>query len=172
MVNKLLSVKVLLLVVIAGMICAAINEWSPQQNWGYYNGTASAPKGFYRIINDQTELSIDQYVIIPVPENVREFVYGRGWSKVETRLLKRVGALPGDVVTINDEGIFVNECYKGRVLKTDKEGLPLPQIRGTFVIQPGEFLPLSPYNRSFDGRYFGPVSQSSIQHRVNPLLTY
>lgn len=144
----------------------------PLPSLGYLNVTSSAPKGLY-LIAETTVLSRGQFVIIPLPAEAADFVRTRKWHPAEqTPLLKRVGALPGDEVRIQEEGLFINGSYIGPVATADSEGLPLPRLRGTFVIQPGQFLPLSPYDKSFDGRYFGPVPIASIEHTVTPFFTY
>lgn len=138
---------------------------------GYYNDSPSEPKGFYLIQKNQP-LTIGSYVILAVPEPVQELVYGRGWLRPGALLLKQVGALPGDRVTITDEGIYLNDRYFGPVYATDQRGLPVPQQRGSFIVPEGYFLPLTSYQRSFDGRYFGLVPIPHIQYQVTPLLTY
>jgi conjugative transfer signal peptidase TraF len=155
----------LVLVVILGPL------WRPSHILGFYNSTPSAPKGFYLIDSDR-EIAVGQYVILPVPEDVRPLVYGRGWLPEGIPLLKRVGAVAGDRVTISEEGLFINNHYFGPVQTRDQNDLPIPQLRGSFVIAPGYFLPISPYERSFDGRYFGPVPVGQITYQVKPFLTY
>lgn len=159
--------NILFLFVLALFVCGA---WTPAL--GYYNGSPSAPKGFYKTVSAAEPLTVGQYVIIPVPAAVRDLVYGRGWLKDGTPMLKQVGAVEGDRVTITDAGIYINDRYFGPVFTEDSEGLPVPQLRGSFVILPGEFLPLNPYERSFDGRYFGPVPIASVENAVEPLWTY
>lgn len=154
------------------LVFLAVIHFKPTTKLGYYNPTPSAPKGYYLIHDDGIAPKRGDFVAISVPENVSAIVYGRGWMEPGTPLLKTVGALPGDVVTITDEELIINGQYRGPVLETDKEGLPLPKIRGTFVIPEGQFLPVSSYGRSFDGRYFGPVAISSVQHKLKPLLTF
>lgn len=123
------------------------------------------------MVTANQEIGLGDYVIIPVPDNYQELVYGRGWMGQGTPLLKKVGALAGDFVSVTDDGLYINEQYFGPVQSTDREGRPIPPFRGSYVIPSGHFLPLSFYERSFDGRYFGPVSINTIQHRVIPLFT-
>lgn len=138
---------------------------------GVYNGSPSAPRGFY--LYQEPQLQRGQYVLIPVPAGVEELVTSRGWLPAGVPLLKQIGALPGDKVLISAREIRVNGAYIGSILETDQQGLPLPRLRGEFTIPDGQFLPLSlTYDRSFDGRYFGPVPISSILDSVAPLLVF
>lgn len=157
--------------IILVLLAIVINSWRIFPTVGYYNTNQSAPKGFYLIQNPKP-LEKGQYVIIPVPEVVTAIIEGRAWFQPGTPLLKKVGALPGDTVSINTNGIFINDAYIGPVLSEDRQGLPLPQIRGTYTLKDGEFLPISTYERSFDGRYFGPIPIENITYQVAPLLTY
>lgn len=138
---------------------------------GYYNLTASAPKGLYRITTT-TPLERGQLVTIKIPDSVKENSGKSRWNKVDTPLLKQIGGLPGDEVKVTDDGFFVNNEYIGPVFKVDKHGEAMPMIRGTFIIPPNMFLPISHYEKSFDGRYFGTLPFTSIENHVTPLLTY
>lgn len=163
--------KKIILLIFVSIIAFLINTLQPFENLGFYNTNQSAPKGFY-LISNSAELEKGQYVILSIPENAVPIIQGRAWFKSEIPLLKKIGALPGDVVTISDEGLFINYIYIGPVFITDRQGLPLPQIRKTFTIKENEFLPISTYERSFDGRYFGPISLNSIKNKVTPIWTY
>lgn len=143
---------------------------------GFYNVSESAPKGFYQIVASRVassnELTRGDYVVLPMPEKVLKDVRGRSWVNEDSLLLKRVGAVSGDVVVITDDACYINGDYQGPVFIQDGNGLALPKIRGTFKIKDGEFLPISSYERSFDGRYFGPVPVAVIEHKVVPFITF
>ncbi len=138
---------------------------------GYSNWTSSAPKGWY-VIKPDMPPARGQLVVMEVPEEAAPYIYGRGWGRPGTPLIKTIGALPGDSVTIGDDGLYINGRYVGPVYDKDAEGLDLPRLRGTIVIKPGEFLPVSAYERSFDGRYFGPQPLASIKHIIVPLIIF
>ncbi len=90
-------------------------------------------------------------------------------------LLKPVAATPGDTVELSIRGIAVN----GRLLpntaplEVDTKHRPLAAWKfGRYTVEPGTLWVASSYNRrSFDSRYFGPVSARSIRARLRPLLT-
>jgi conjugative transfer signal peptidase TraF len=90
-------------------------------------------------------------------------------------LLKPVVAKSGDVVDVSRMGILVN----GRAipntapLTTDTSGRQLTAWPpGRYVVPPGDLWVASSFNhRSFDSRYFGPVSILAVRHRIRPLIT-
>ena len=90
-------------------------------------------------------------------------------------LLKPVVAKPGDVVELLARGISVN----GRLLSNtaplskDTKGRPLAAWPfGRYVVASETVWVASSYHpRSFDSRYFGPISTSAIRNRVKAFLT-
>lgn len=90
-------------------------------------------------------------------------------------LLKPVVARPGDVVEVSRAGLAVN----GRLLsntapmEADTKGRALVAWpAGRYDVRPGTIWVASSYNRrSFDSRYFGPVSLAAVRDRVRPLIT-
>ena len=108
-----------------------------------------------------------------VPVQARPYVYGRGWLPNGGLLLKNLQALPGDLVSITNDRIMINQQYYGPVFSKDSQGRPLPELRGLFRIQPGYFLPLATaVPDSFDGRYFGPVPLWLIMGEAKPVLLF
>lgn len=90
-------------------------------------------------------------------------------------LLKPIVAKAGDVVELSSRGISVNgELLVNTIpLTKDTKGRPLKSWQfGSFDVAPGTVWVASSYDsRSFDSRYFGPVSTSAICHRLKVFLT-
>ena len=90
-------------------------------------------------------------------------------------LLKPIIAKCGDLVELSTRGI----CVNGRLLANtvpltkDTKGRPLKSWPwGRFEVAPGTVWVASSYDsRSFDSRYFGPLSTVAIRHRLKALLT-
>ena len=90
-------------------------------------------------------------------------------------LLKPIVARSGDVVELSARGISVN----GRLLSNtaplskDTKGRPLEAWPfGRYVVASETVWVASSYHpRSFDSRYFGPISTSAIRTRVKAFLT-
>ena len=90
-------------------------------------------------------------------------------------LLKPIVAKSGDVVELSARGISVN----GRLLSNtaplskDTKGRPLEAWPfGRYVVASETVWVASSYHpRSFDSRYFGPISTAAIRHRLRAFLT-
>jgi conjugative transfer signal peptidase TraF len=90
-------------------------------------------------------------------------------------LLKPVIAKAGDVVELSARGISVNGVLLANTapLSKDTKGRPLTPWRfGRFPVPPGTVWVASSYHsRSFDSRYFGPISTTTVRHRLKAFLT-
>ncbi len=90
-------------------------------------------------------------------------------------LLKPVVAKSGDLVELSARGISVNGALLPNTapLLKDTKGRPLKAWAfGHYVVAPETVWVASSYHpRSFDSRYFGPVSTTVIRSRLKPFLT-
>lgn len=101
------------------------------------------------------------------------FALERGYVAPRTKgLLKEVAATSGDLVCWNETHILINGQEAGLVAATDSKGRILDHPRGCSMILSEELLPLAfRTDRSYDGRYFGPIKRTSITKCLSPLLT-
>ena len=146
----------------------------------YINTTPSLPVGFYKVV-DEPILSGAYVAFCPQQDEVFDMARDRSYINQGDcpggygLLLKRVFALSGDTVSIDQTGIFVNGEHlpNSAQLKTDAEGQPLPQYRLKAVLNDSEYLLLSDLNpQSFDARYFGLIAHSQIKQVVRPIFTW
>lgn len=156
---------------------SVIQIFEPAIDCGIYvNRTPSEPYGLYRRVPIQSirDVHIGDLVIVSVPEEMKQYIYGRHWAKDNTPLIKSVGGMAGDQYTVSDYSFYINERYIGIVSTQDVEGLPLPHIpSGVHTIQEGNFLAISSYNEnSFDSRYMGEIPQQNIIAKVVPWITW
>jgi conjugative transfer signal peptidase TraF len=90
-------------------------------------------------------------------------------------LLKPLVASPCDVVDVSAGGIDVNlvRVPNTAPLAADTKGRPLTHWPfGRYVVAPETVWVGSSYDpRSFDSRYFGPLSTAAVRHRLKALLT-
>jgi len=90
-------------------------------------------------------------------------------------LLKPIVAKSGDVVELSARGISVNGALLSNTapLSKDTKGRPLEAWPfGRYVVAAETVWVASSYHpRSFDSRYFGPISTTAIRNRVKPFLT-
>lgn len=136
----------------------------------YINTTKSAPLGIY-VAADNQRLQIGDYVIMNVPEEMKPYIYGRGWA-TEKRLLKQISGLSMETYEVKNDCLIIN----GRTAilhSADQENLPLPKLpNGRYRVPIGKFMPVSlDRENSFDARYTGPVDQVLIIKKVVPFIT-
>lgn len=142
------------------------------------NDTPSIPRGLYRTTTEM--VARGQHVLVclasrPLVQRALERGYlGAGrCSAGSSYLMKRVWAVPGDHVAVQDDGVYINGARvpNSTPHAADRGGRPLPRYRvDDCVLGREQYLLLSEtHPRSFDGRYFGPVTRSEIVAVIRPL---
>ena len=140
--------------------------------WKFYiNTTASMPEGIYLVRTRDYTLHVHEPVVFWPPARIRALVYGQGWLKPGAPLIKHVGVLPGGRYCALDGALYARSWPRLPIARQYAPGRPLPHIHGCHIVQPNAFLPLSDViPNSFDGRYFGPVADSSIIGTARPIF--
>jgi conjugative transfer signal peptidase TraF len=134
-----------------------------------WNASASVPIGLY-VVRPADTLHIGELVVVTPPESVAAFLAQRGYLTRGVPLLKRVLALPGQTVCRTGRTITVDGMTLGDALDRDRLGRVLPDWQGCRIVADSEaFLMNWQSANSFDGRYFGPISASTIVGRAVPL---
>lgn len=153
--------------------------------WCYFSGarinrSISLPVGLYWKSSKHYEKG-DTVMFRPSDSNVFNEAHQRGYiagskTKGFGLLFKIVVAIEGDVVSINDQGVSVNNALLPNSVpfEFDNMGNPLPRLRlENYVIGAGEVLLLANHiPESFDGRYFGPQPAEQIEYVVTPILVF
>jgi conjugative transfer signal peptidase TraF len=128
-----------------------------------FNLSASLPRGLY-VVRHVATLERGMVVLVQPDQALEALLVARGYLPAGVPLLKPVVALGGDDVCVVDEEVSVN----GTVLATtvadvDSAGRPLPQWQDCKTLTTEEVFLLSTADaRSFDSRYFGPVTRQMI----------
>jgi conjugative transfer signal peptidase TraF len=143
------------------------------------NISPSAPLGLYRIVDEPVARGVLVVACVsPAAARLaRERGYlGEGSCPGGTQpVLKLVGAVPGDLVDLEPDGVAVNRARlpDSAPAVSDSRGRPLPHAPwGRTVVAPGEIWLMGVgTTRSWDSRYFGPVSLDHV-HAVRPVLTF
>ena len=144
-----------------------------------WNASASMPQGLYRFAALEDAPRRGQVVGICLSPDWAELVLARAYAQVgacpegHEPLLKIVAAVPGDVVSVAVGGVSVNgTLVVPPPLSQDAAGRPLNAVAfGIYSVAPGAVWVLSNHDpRSFDSRYFGPISLSFIVAAAQPLL--
>lgn len=166
------------LLVTGGMVLGAL---AGAQALGFrVNTTASMPVGLWRVAPLAAELRRGEIVTACPPDTAgtREAA-ARGYlpaglcpGRYEP-LVKRIAAVPGDVVTIARAGISVNgEPVHGTAqLVRDSAGREMRLVpAGAYQVGPDQVWLLSGHDpRSWDSRYFGAVPVEKVQAVARPV---
>jgi type IV secretory pathway protease TraF len=110
------------------------------------------------------EIHRGDLIIFKIPERAEKLVRDRRYVGDSIKyMIKRVGAMPGDIVTVKDLILYVNDTAWGFVFDRDGKGYPMPQLNLVDLdVGEGELLPLAEAMKSFDGRYYGKIKQSDV----------
>ena len=137
-----------------------------------WNATASAPIGLYRVLPEKTLRRGDLVLVMP-PDWVQRFASIRHYLPAHIPLVKHVAALTGQTICARNDAISIDGARVATRLRTDSLGRNLPAWIGCRTLSVDEvFLLMKDVRTSFDGRYFGAVSASSIIGRLQPLWTH
>lgn len=142
-----------------------------------YNPSDSVAVGWYRIepFDPRTAslprpLSVDSIVLVPLPNRAAMLAAQRGYLPTRVPLLKRVGAVAPQHVCIVAGQVRIDGVPAAAALPADRLGRPLPSLQLCRRLEPGELFLLSVTNpASFDSRYFGPVSASTVIGVAHPV---
>lgn len=132
-----------------------------------FNGSASAPTGFYLV--DQRPYRKGDYVLVSPPNSIRKLVLTRRYLPPGTPLIKQIAAVNGDTVCWKNAHILINSEPVAAVREKDSKGRSLPSWRGCLVLSEQQIFLLQPHPESFDSRYFGPVNRSRVIGRATLL---
>ena len=147
--------------VLGGLVLAAVLS----TRWVRLNGSPSVPRGVYRLADVAPPLARGTLVVLPVPVSVQP------WHSRWMPLLKPVAAIAGDVVCVQDLGLWINGELYGLVWR-DAEGKPLPQWTGCLIVQDGTVFLASRAPNSLDGRYWGLTPVAHLTAQAIPLVTW
>ena len=174
------TIKILAVLILTLSISVFVLSIGARISGTYINTTPSLPVGFYKVVDEP--IASGAYVAFCPPRNEvfdmakDRFYINPGYCPGGYGLLlKRVLALSGDTVSIDQAGIFVNGEHlpNSAQLTADADGHALPQYRLQAVLDDSEYLLLSDLNpQSFDARYFGLIARDQIQQVVRPIFTW
>jgi conjugative transfer signal peptidase TraF len=135
-----------------------------------WNGTPSVPKGLY-LLRPSAAATVGSTVVLPIPRSMRRLIAERRYLPESYDLMKRVVALPGDVVCLDGGDYRVNGRRIARIRAVDSRLRPLPLYNFCDRVPRGQAFVATGAPLSFDSRYFGPVPLSTLTV-VTPLWTY
>ena len=140
----------------------------PQLIW---NASASVPIGLYRV-QPEPKPRVSDIVVVRPPEPLVGFLSDGGYLPRGVPLLKHVAALGGQRVCRSGTAISIDGVTVGEALGHDSRGRPLPVWQGCTILAADQvFLFNADRPDSLDGRYFGPLSRTTIVGRAQPIWT-
>jgi conjugative transfer signal peptidase TraF len=142
-----------------------------------YNPSDSVAVGWYRVDpldhwagSLPSPFSVNSIVLVPLPADAAALASQRGYLPTRVPLLKRVGAIAPQEVCIAGGIVRIDGVPSAAVLRVDRLGRPLPSWQQCRRLESGELFLLSVTNpASFDSRYFGPVSTSTVIGVAHPV---
>jgi conjugative transfer signal peptidase TraF len=153
------------LVAIAAIALSCLHP-RPRLIW---NASASVPVGLYAR-SSESPLRLNAIVVVVPPNDLARYLSERDYLPIGVPMLKRVAALPGQVVCRAGPTITIDGSKAGDALVRDGAGRPLPVWHGCRVLAASDvFLMNQDAPSSFDGRYFGVLPMSVIAGKALPL---
>jgi conjugative transfer signal peptidase TraF len=133
------------------------------------NYTPSLPLGIYWL-RPSLPVVRGEMVDFEIPAEARDLIVGRYLPR-RFHLLKRVVALPGDLVCFSDGRYRVDGIAISTIARRDSLGRPLPVFDFCGPVAPRTAFVATAVPSSLDSRYFGPVPVSALTV-ARPLWTF
>lgn len=141
------------------------------------NLTPSLPLGLYRLDEGPIERGALVAACLPLDHGLegrrRGYLSRGGCPGDVSPVLKRVGAVGGDIVVVTPAGVFVGgERLQVAAPQEDSRGRPLkPLPAGDYRLEPRELWLYTPEPRSWDSRFYGPQHASAVLGCVRSVWT-
>jgi conjugative transfer signal peptidase TraF len=135
------------------------------------NETPSMQKGLYVRIGDAQKLKRGEIVALSMPKSAKDYLVDKLGYPTDTFLIKRVAALPGDIVCRQTDTLTV----AGKMLQAkarDRHDNPLPNWQGCYKLSNEGIFIQGDHLGSFDSRYFGPVSRYALSGTYRQVLSW
>lgn len=153
------------------MALAALPDWLPLPRRLVWNASASVPIGLYWV-RPIAQLRRGDLVVVDPSEPLATLLVDRGYLGQNAPLIKRVAALPGQIICRFGGRVLIDGRLRVRARARDGLGRALPVWQGCQVLRLSEvFLLNAEHPASLDGRYFGPLPRRSILGHAEPLWT-
>ena len=119
-----------------------------------------------RALDSQQEKRRGQYLVFSHSDGGH---IHQGLHQGNDLLIKQVGCLPGEKLTIQNGQVSCQGIPLGEQLETDGQGRKLPRFAYDGIIQPGKYFMIGSHERSYDSRYFGFIDEQQFRYQALPL---
>lgn len=136
-----------------------VGGWVAKEAGWRVNITGSLPGVFYRVSEDPAWGDYFQFCPPVVAAALPDARPGEPSCSGKVPLIKRVVAVAGDRVVVDDAGVSINgeRLPNSTPKRFARDGSPLPSAVGVHVLGPGQVWVAGEHLDSYDSRYFGPV---------------
>lgn len=136
-----------------------------------YNDSPSMPIGWYVRVPGEAPAT-GAIVVFQPPKAAVRYSLVRWGEKPSETFIKPIVAEAGDHVCAQAGTLRINGAVVAHSMTMDGYGHRLPHWRGCRDLRPGEYFTLATrIKRSFDSRYYGPVTRAQIIGVFTPLWT-
>jgi conjugative transfer signal peptidase TraF len=175
-----LKKKFAVLYVLIASLCLLVLAFVLLHALGYrVNRSSSLPGHVYRItplaanepleIGDIVLSDLSKISNPAIDKGIERGYVSKAWNQP---MLKRIGAVPGDIVVLRDGHMSVNggAAAKMAVASRDSYGGELSPWPTPLALQTGQYWLASESERGFDSRYFGPIHRNAFTHTARPVF--
>ncbi len=149
-------------------LVSTIGGATPRYIW---NPSNSVPIGLYRVA-PAGKFTVTELVAVQPPNPLAAFLDLNDYLPYGLPMLKRIVALPGQVVCRTGLTITVDNLEMGQARERDGRNRPLPAWHGCRIIGEDEIFVMNWQSAdSLDSRYFGPLPASAVIGRALPVWT-
>lgn len=136
-----------------------------------YNASNSVPRGFY-VIRAQPP-HVGDTLLTRLPDAAARLAAKRGYLPFGVPLIKTIAAGHGDHVCVRGGIVRINGYVVTLTLTHDRQGRPMSAWPGCRLLTKHEwFLIGTTHAASFDSRYFGPVTHTTVDGVAVPLWVW
>lgn len=148
---------------VLALTAVLVGGWRAKEAGWRVNITGSLPGVFYRVSEDPARGDYFQLCPPVVVAAIPDAKPGEPSCSGKVPLIKRVVAVAGDRVVVDDAGVSINgeRLSNSTPKRVARDGSRLPSTLGVHVLGPGEVWVAGEHSDSFDSRYFGAIDTQS-----------
>ena len=162
-----------------GLLCIIAIIWLafflfvPKGSWfNLVDGSSMEPtlQDKQVVFTDMTDVTRGDIITSHFPEWLIE----KDPSRAEVLIIKRVIGMPGDIIQIAEEGIYVNDqlLEEAYVSEENKKHTVVENAPRKFTLAEDEYFIVGDNREvSYDSRYFGPVKDTDLQYKQSEKIT-